>query len=360
MWNQAEIYRRRRRTFAAGVGLVLLLIIIIVATGGGSPVKHLAANKTLPTSPAPLTYGGSAGLTEALRASFAAPIPGQNGFTLFGGLDVDKNATAVVETVSPTQAKPVGSLPVTLYGAAAVTLKNNEYIFGGSTGSLSSSTGERGILSYNPTSSSSAITEIAKLPTNNTGASAAVIGSTAYIVGGYDGSNTLNTIDAWTVGETTAKVVAAQLPVPLSYTAVAAVDGKLVIAGGLLADGVASKAVYIFDPASDKIRKLAAQLPSALFAASGATLGNFAYIIGGAVPNKTPTPSTLSTIYSVNPASGQLARAGTMDISRGEAASAVVDGKTIYLAGGLSDGATTDNVGTLTLNATAATTKKNH
>lgn len=361
MWNQADIYRRRRRTFAAGVSLVLLLIIIIAVTGGGSPVKHVSRTTTLPTSPAPLAYGGSAALTEPLRTSFAAPIPGENGFTLFGGLDGLKNpnATAEVETVSPSQAKLVGSLPVTLYGAAAVTLKNTEYIFGGASGSLSSSKIEMGILSYNPTSSSSSVTEIAHLPSVNDGLAAAVIGSSAYIVGGYDGTNTLDTIDAWKPGEAKATVVAS-LPVALSYAAVAAVGDKLVIAGGLLGSGTASKQIFIFDSKTDKVRKLAAQLPTATFAAAGATLGNLAYIIGGTIPSKSSStpPATLATIYSVNPASGQLARAGTMSIPRGEAAAAVVQNKTIYLAGGLSNGDTIDGVGTLTLENTGATTKK--
>jgi N-acetylneuraminic acid mutarotase len=348
MWNQAEIYRRRRRTFAAGVGLVLLLIIIIAVSGGGSPVKHVARNTTLPTSPAPLLYSGSAALTEALRASSAAPIPGQNAFTLFGGLDANNNATAEVATVSPTQAKSVGTLPVTLYGAAAVTLGKTEYIFGGATGSLSSSTVELGILSYNPTSSASAVTEIAHLPSANDGLAAAVIGSTAYVVGGYDGTTTLSAIDAWKPGEAKATQVAS-LPLPLSYTAVAAVGDRLVIAGGLMASGAASRQIFIFDSRTDKVTRLKEELPTAIFAAAGASLGKLAYVIGGAVPSgssSTP-PTTLATIYSVNPASGQLARAGTMGIPRGEATAVVVGAKTIYLAGGFSNGTTIDGVGSL-------------
>ena len=365
MWNQAEIYRRRRRAFVAAVGLVLLLIIIIVAISGGGPVKHVATNTTLPRSPAPLTYTATAGLTEPVRAGSAAPIPGENAFTLFGGLDADLTATATVATVSPTAAKPVGFLPVSLYGTAAVTIKNTEYIFGGITGSLhsngtTSGSGELGILSYMPTATASAVTEIAHLPSPNYGLSAAVIGTTAYIVGGFDGTSTLATIDSWSPGEAKAKVVKT-LPLGLRYTAVDAVGDELVIAGGLEAGGAASRQIFIFDATTSKLRKLRAQLPSGIFAASAATLGKLAYVIGGAIPGAAGAPTASAQIYSVDPATAKLALAGALPIARDEAAATVVDGSTIYLAGGLSGGGanatTIADVGTLTATTSAATTK---
>jgi hypothetical protein len=366
MWNQAEIYRRRRRAFVAGLGLVLLLIIIIVAISGGGPVKHVATNTTLPRSPAPLTYTATAGLTEPVRAASAAPIPGENAFTLFGGLDADLTATATVATVSPTVAKPVGFLIVSLYGTAAVTIKNTEYIFGGITGSLrsngtTSGTVEFGILSYSPTATASAVTEIAHLPSPNYGLSAAVIGTTAYIVGGFDGTNTLDTIDSWSPGQAKAKVLKTHLPLGLRYTAVAAVGDKLVIAGGLEASGAASRQIFIFDATTAKLRKLRAKLPSGIFAASAATLGKLAYVIGGAIPGAAGAPTASAQIYSVDPATGKLALAGALPIARDEAAATVVDGNTIYLAGGLSGGGanatTIADVGMLTATTSAATTK---
>ena len=55
--------------------------------------------------------------------------------------------------------------------------------------------------------------------------SAAAIGDTAYLVGGYTGSVPLATIEAWSPGARTARVVG-RLPKPLRYAAVAAAGGK--------------------------------------------------------------------------------------------------------------------------------------
>ena len=76
----------------------------------------------------------------------------------------------------------------------------------------------------------------------------------AYIVGGYTGQNWLNTIVSWRPGGS-ARVVA-RLPTPLRYSAVTAAQGKIIVAGGSLPNGDASRAVYSFDPGSRQLRRL--------------------------------------------------------------------------------------------------------
>src|SRR5581483_6901602 len=83
-----------------------------------------------------------------------------------------------------------------------------------------------------------AATEVGRLPAPSSDQSAAAIGGTAYVVGGYTGSQWLNTIVAWKPG-TTARVVA-RLPFALRYAAVAVAGKTLVIAGGSLENGTAS------------------------------------------------------------------------------------------------------------------------
>jgi hypothetical protein len=337
MWNQAAVYRRRRRTFAASALLVIVLIIVIATSIGGGGGSKLPPNQStgstgttiLPQSPAPLTYKRISSLTEPVRATATAPVPGRDAFSLL-----------------------VGILPVSLFAAAAVTIGDREYIFGGATGSAVSPTPELGILRYDPLSSNSTVPEIAHLPSLNYGLAAAAIGSTVYIVGGYNGKTTLDTIVAWRPGGTA--TVVASLPVALRYAAVAAVDGRIVIAGGLLANNTtASRSVYVYNPATHTVTTLHAQLPVGIYQAAGASLGKLAYVIGGATPTgpaSGPIASPVSTIYSIDPLSGEVARAGTLsDGARAEAA-AVSVGNVIYLAGGLVRGnLTTSAVGMLSV-----------
>src|SRR5262249_56052584 len=86
------------------------------------------------------------------------------------------------------------------------------------------------------------------------GGAAAGLGGTAYVVGGYTGSSWLDTIVAWRPGSR-ARVVA-RLPSPLRYAAVAAVQGRILVAGGSLPTGAASDAVLSFDPATGRVRPI--------------------------------------------------------------------------------------------------------
>src|SRR5207253_1388986 len=95
------------------------------------------------------------------------------------------------------------------------------------------------------------------------------VGDTAYIVGGYTGTKWLDTIVAWKPGGR-AHVVA-RLPMPVRYAAVAAAGGRVVIAGGSLPSGTASRDVYSFDPRSGAVRRIGV-LPAATTHAAAAAL----------------------------------------------------------------------------------------
>lgn len=356
MWNQAAVYRRRRRNLAASALLLIVLIIVVIATSGGGgaktpPKQHASTGSTsLPQSSAPLTYTRVASLAAAARASAAAPIPGSTtSFSLLGGLASSDVGTSGIGTITAHSTQIVGTLPVSLFAAAAVTIAGHEYLFGGASGSATNPVPELGILSYDP-SASGPVTEIAHLPSNSYGCAAAVVGSTAYIVGGDNGRAPLNTIVSWSPGGTA--TVVRTLPVALRYPAVAAVDRRIVIAGGLLANNTASNAVYVYDPATKALTTLKTHLPTGIYAAAGASLGKLAYVIGGATPGGTAinlVPAPVDTIYSIDPITRRVANAGTLsDGTRAEAA-AVRVGNAIFVAGGLSGNQTTNAVGMLTL-----------
>ncbi|HUB76047.1 MAG TPA: hypothetical protein VL977_03275 [Solirubrobacteraceae bacterium] len=305
----------------------------------------------------PLSYTAAPQLSQAVTAASVAPIPGEDAVTLLGGLDAGNAATATVATVSTTETKPVGTLPASLYGTAAVTIGKTEYLFGGREGTVTAQDGtpsgdvELGILSYPPLESGAAVHEVAHLPDVNYGLGAATVGGTAYIVGGNDGKHTLDTILSWKPGEAKAKQVKT-LPAPLRYAAVTAVGANLVIAGGLLSSLAATRQVLVFDTKTGRLRKLRAQLPQALYAACGATLGKLAYVFGGAIPTASGgIGSETGTIYSINPQSGVVAKAGTMPPRAFGACAATAKGS-IFIAGGFENALAINYVGRLTpLNA---------
>ena len=93
------------------------------------------------------------------------------------------------------------------------------------------------------------MTVAGRLPAASSDASAASIGATAYVVGGYTGVRWLNTILAFQPGHATR--IVARLPEGIRYAAVATAGSSLVIAGGTLPDGSASRAVYRSTRAGD-------------------------------------------------------------------------------------------------------------
>ena len=101
--------------------------------------------------------------------------------------------------------------------------------------------------------------------------------STAYVVGGYDGTDWLDTILARRPGS--AARVVAHLRVGLRYAAASTVDGRVPVIGGSTPTG-GSDAVYRFDPATRRVRQLD-RLPQRITHAAAATLGPYVYLVGG-------------------------------------------------------------------------------
>ena len=131
-------------------------------------------------------------------------------------------------------------------------------------------------------------------------------GGAEYVVGGYTGTSWLNTIVRWRPGQQ-ARIVG-HLPVPLRYAAVAAVPGRIVIAGGSTPAGTASDAVLSFDPATGRVTRIG-RLPSPTTHAAAAALGGHVYVIGGrSATVDTPT----AAIEAIDPIARKVVAAGTL------------------------------------------------
>jgi len=136
------------------------------------------------------------------------------------------------------------------------------------------------------------------LPVALSDLASARIGSTVYLVGGYDGSQPRPEIYATTDGTTFTTV--AQLPRGVRYPAVTAVGGRLVIAGGLSAGGLVDD-VVVFDPASGST-KVIAHLPAPVAHAAAFTLNGMVYVAGG----RDAQDAAISAVSRVDPSTGRV------------------------------------------------------
>ena len=221
----------------------------------------------------------------------------------------------------------------------------------------------------------------------------ATIGSTTYIVGGYDGLASDPVVLATNDGRTFRPV--ASLPVPVRYPAVAALNGKLYVFGGEAVSGPAAgrpvDSVQIVDPV-DRQARVAGHLPEPLSGEVAVTINHCIYVAGGETTvNQDLTPglgttqmatvgsgsnvtsadgavsdgpsssagngsrtSTVSTIWAYHPTSGKLLVAGRLQVPVSHAGIAVI-GQRAWIVGGETDGATSAAVQMLTPNGTYGT-----
>ena len=163
---------------------------------------------------------------------------------LGGGLTAaDASTSNVVLVRAPGRVSP---LPLALHDATAAALGNAVYLFGGGDGVHQLD----GIIRVTPGTPAT----VAHLPMPSSDQAGAAWGGAEYVVGGYTGTNWLNTIVRWRPGQP-ARVVG-HLPEALRYAAVAAVAGRIVIAGGSTPVGTASDAVLSFDPVTGRVARI--------------------------------------------------------------------------------------------------------
>ena len=193
------------------------------------------------------------------------------------------------------------------------------------------------ILRFDPASGS--VTTAGSLPSAESDVAVTQLGGTAYIVGGFDGTNSLDTIVAWTPGGR-ARVVA-HLPVALRYAAVASAGGALLIIGGSTPTG-ASDVVYRFDPASATVRQLG-RMPQPITHAGAAAIGQTVYVVGGRGDS---LDARSAAVWAIDPLTGRVRSAGRLPQPISDAG-VVSLGNAIVVAGGKTAAGTQSGVGEL-------------
>ena len=210
-----------------------------------------------------------------------------------------------------------GSLAAAVHDGAGAALGTSSFVFGGG-----SPTTVRTVQSVTlpPLAPSGSVAGrvVGQLPQARSDLAVATITSrprsgistTAYLVGGYDGTSYLPAVLATTDGQNFSSV--ANLAVPVRYPAVTALGGKLFAFGGQTAAGIgtavtATADIQQINPATHLARVVGA-LPQALYGAAAFVLDGHLYVAGG----QAPSGQTLTQIYEFDPATGEVHDAGLL------------------------------------------------
>src|SRR5207237_892922 len=141
-----------------------------------------------------------------------------------GGLRGDQTTTSAVSRLDPSTGAltPAGSLAEATHDAAGGVINQQQIVFGGGAQRVSNAVQE-----LHPNGPA---TIVGHLPRPRADLGAVTIGSTVYLVGGYDGTNGTRDVLATTDGRAFRTV--AVLPTAVRYPAVAAVDNTIYVFGG--------------------------------------------------------------------------------------------------------------------------------
>jgi DNA-binding beta-propeller fold protein YncE len=338
---------------ACAVGLTITLVI---GRGNGAT----SADARAPRVPAAQTRIAARGtpLVERRTGTLQAPVQdaaavalGRDRAMLLGGLTAADISRADIRIATASGDRAGGTLPTAVHDTAAVRLGGAVYVFGGGT---NANTQSDQIVRISPSGGKGAV--VGRLPLPSSDQSAAAIGNTGYVVGGYTGARWLDTIVAWQPG-THARVVA-RLPFPVRYAAVAVIGDRLLIAGGSLENGSASRAVLEYTPQHARVRRIG-QLPVPTTHAAAATLGGLVYVVGG---RGATVGSATARIIAIDPATQRIRATGALLTPRSDLA-AVSLGRSILLAGGRGTNGTQATLSKLTpkvLSRRAQTVRASH
>jgi outer membrane protein assembly factor BamB len=298
-------------------------------TPDGMDLLPVAAARRLSLAPAAVHHARPAAPAAAgLRfhvAPFSLPAPVQREVAvpyggrvlIAGGLDASQQSASGVFALSLPGGglRSLGRVPVAFHDAAGALIGGRLVVFGGG-----AATSTANVQSF--THGAGAV--VAHLPRPLSDLSAATVGGTTYLVGGYDGASPQTSIYATRDGRRFH--LAGRLPVGLRYAGAAALGSALVVAGGETAAGP-SDAVYRLDPASGRVSVLA-HLPQAVGHAATFTLGDSVYVAGGTTANG----STATAVERID-AHGRVTRERPLPRPVSDTA-AVVAGGHVWLVGG--------------------------
>jgi hypothetical protein len=276
-------------------------------------------------------------LAAPLSRAVVLPRAGtRHELVVLGGLSSGDSSTNGIDILDTRTGRltPHGSLLQATHDAAGAALGARQLVIGGGTATAAGGTqivaGGKTTRGGEPT--------VARAD-----AGAVTIGSTVYVVGGYDGKALEPEVASTTDGRTYSPVAA--LPVPVRYPALAVLGSQIYVFGGLRANGHPSNAVQLVDPAK-RTAQVVGHLPRALDGAAAGMLGGTVYLAGG---NNGRGPT--SAVYAFQPGNASFLRAGSLRVATAYAGAAVSDGRLWIVGGESSGGQPTSNVQMVVPNA---------
>jgi hypothetical protein len=226
---------RRRRAASVAVLAVLAVLAVAGAVAGfasqGSAPRHAAHHpraRARQAEAAPAIESGLLPWHLTAPISRQVVLPGSgNRLVVLGGLtgsDTSADGVYALDTATGALAH-IGSLATPLHDAAGAVIGGNDVIFGGGAPqTVATVQSFLATVSATPPSALATGTVQGQLPAPRSDAVAVGVGTTTYIVGGFDGSAPDATVLATSDGRTFSAV--APLAEPVRYAAVASSGGE--------------------------------------------------------------------------------------------------------------------------------------
>jgi hypothetical protein len=312
---------------ATAVGLLVVSCSTPTASTPGRSPSSAAQASPVPGSSTPTSRRTATSVTlTSTLAPFTLPaavsrptvFASAGGLLVVGGLTAADSTTRSILGVdlAGRTVHPAGQLPVPVHDAAGAVVGGRSLLFGGGSTAVSSA-----VQDVTPGVSPRLISH---LPAPRADLVAASDGTTAFVLGGFDGSKGSNTILRTRDGRTFTAF--GTLPVSVRYPAVAISGGSIWLFGGEHA-GKQTTDVQRVDLATGR-SSVAGHLPRPLAHASAFTLGGTVFVAGG----RTGTAVT-GAVLRFDAAHVRFTAAGHLPSARSDFGVAVV-GSTAYLVGG--------------------------
>jgi len=262
----------------------------------------------------------------------AGPLSGQ--VTIAGGLSASGSSDSGIYVLDTDNGAlhEVGSLATATHDAAGTLLLHRLLVVGGGT------TGPSDVVQSAPVGAGTTTTS--NLSVARADASAVTIGSTAYVVGGYDGPSLDAKVLATKDGTTWSDV--ASLVDPVRYPAVAAIGTRIYVLGGQDAAGTPIDAIQMIDVATHRV-SVVGKLPVATAGAAVAAFGSTIYLAGGERAGAAG-PVPVATVDAYDTVTGRVLSAGVLRVPVTNAGAAITAGRLWIIGGETAGGSPTSDV----------------
>jgi hypothetical protein len=279
------------------------------------PATTARAAARRPSAPAVLVT--TIGVLPAPASRLAATALPDGRVLVAGGLVAGTSSDQVL-LGTPGRLSRVGRLPLPTHDAALALSGTSAYLFGGG-----EAVSTDAVVRIDPGSGAARPGGSLGEPLSDLGAAAVDAG--IYLVGGFTGAKFATAVLRFRIGRPPALVT--RLPAGLRYAGVAALGGRIYVAGGVTPSGE-SASVLAIDPVRRSVQTVAT-LPAAVAHAPLAVAGRELYLVGGT----DAAGAALDRILRIDPATGAVTTAGHLPRPLADAAAVTVGGRVVVLGG---------------------------